>query len=305
MRILLAPVLVAGLGLLLATGEGYAQVNPCTEGCIGVSVESPGGGPFGSGETFQTKVSYQQGAADKGLDNEAAIAFSLGLPSLSLADCSNPTADGLTAAIVPDPAIAGQFRVVVENTVCTDDSKPCLCPGTGQSKAQYMNVVIFGPLNLPTPGSGDVTFPVLPNGTLVTLSLKVDAPTSTPLTLHVFNETDNQGTTPKPQFGALCSVGDTTAVDDSVNRPANTSNIAFTDGLVNVKTTTGCLGDCDGNCEVGIGELQIGLNIFFGAPIALCPAFDPNNTGGVGIGQLQIGLNNFFGGCPQPCTPSN
>lgn len=68
-------------------------------------------------------------------------------------------------------------------------------------------------------------------------------------------------------------------------------------GEITVATTTTCLGDCGGDPGVSIGELQIGLNIFFGAPVSSCPPFDPNNTGGVGIGQLQIALNNFFGGC--------
>jgi len=46
-----------------------------------------------------SRISFTVGAADY----VAAIAFTIDLPSLVLADCSNPTADGLTAAtVVPD-----------------------------------------------------------------------------------------------------------------------------------------------------------------------------------------------------------
>jgi hypothetical protein len=69
-------------------------------------------------------------------------------------------------------------------------------------------------------------------------------------------------------------------------------------GSIQVEGGGGCVGDCSGTDGVSIGELQIGLNIFFGSQgVATCPAFDPENTGAVGIGQLQVALNNFFNGC--------
>lgn len=301
MRIRMAPVLVAGLGMLLATGVSYAQVQPCTEGCIEVSVSSPEG-TFGNGQEFTTTVSFAQGPADKSLENQAAIAFTLGLPSLLLADCDNPTEDGLTAAISVPENVADNFRVVVENTTCSD-GKPCLCPGEGETLAQYINVVVFGPKDLPTPGSGPVDFPLLPNGPLLSLNLRVSSPLTNPLVMHLYNEADNQGTTPKPQFGAFLSVGDTDAVDDTVDRTAQVSNVRVTDGLVQVTPiASNCVGDCNLNCVVTIGELQQGLNMFFGISPAL-PCFDANGNGVVTIGELQQGLNNFFNGCPQPCEP--
>lgn len=300
MRIRMAPVLVAGLGLLLVTGVSYAQVQPCTEGCIEVSVSSPEG-TFTNGQEFQTTVSFVQGPEDKGLNNQAAMAFTLALPSLLLADCDDPTEDGLTAAFTIPENVAENFRVVIENTTCSN-GKPCLCPGEGQELAPYMNVVIFGPKDLPTPGSGTVDFPLLPNDPLLHVNLRVNNPSTSMLTMHLFNETDNQGTTPKPQFGALLSVGDDNAVDDTVDRPAEVSNVRFTDGLVQVTPSGGCVGDCNGNCVVTIGELQQGLNMFFGITPAL-PCFDVNGNNSVTIGELQQGLNNFFNGCPPPCTP--
>ena len=302
MRIRLAPVMVAGLGLLLATGVSFAQVQPCEgEGCIEVNVSSPPATPPIPDEgTFETTISFVQGSEARGLNDQAAIAFTLSLPSLILANCENPTADGLTSAVSVPQAVADNFRVVIENSVCTDDSKPCLCPtNETQPRASYANVVIFGPKVLPTPGSGSVDFPLLPNGPLITLTLQNDGATTTPLTLHLYNETDNQATTPKPQFGAFLSVGDTNAVDDTVNRDTNTSNVKVTDGIVEVETAVAaCACDCDGNMRVTGGEITRCVNIL-GRLVDLdtCPAADSDKNGTVtgsditrGVAALGAGL---------------
>jgi len=300
MRIRMAPVLVAGLGLLLATGVSYAQVQPCTEGCIEVNVSSPPATPPIPDEgTFETTVSFVQGPADKGLDDQAAIAFTLSLPSLLLADCTDPTADGLTPAISVPEAVSSNFRVVIENTVCTDDTKPCLCPtNETQPRANYANVVIFGPKELPAPGSGEVEFPLLPNGPLLTLTLRVDQPTTSPLTLHLFNETDNQATTPKPQFGAFLSVGDSNAVDDTVNRETNTSNVKVTDGTVNVETAqAACACDCNLDMRVTGGEITRCVNILGQlAELSSCPPADSNKDGRVTGGDITRGVTALGAG---------
>lgn len=299
MRIRMAPVLVAGLGLLLAASVSYAQVQPCTEGCIEANVSSPPPTPIPDEGTFSTTVSCVQGPENKGLNDQAAIAFTLSLPSLLLADCTNPTADGLTAAITVPEEVANNFRVVIENTTCTDNTKPCLCPtNETQQLARYANVVIFGPKVLPTPGSGSVDFPLLPNGPLITFNLKVDQPTTETLTLHLYNETDNQSTTPKPQFGAFLSVGDTNAVDDTVNRDTNTSNVSFTDGTVTVQPATGaCACDCDGNMRVSGGEITRCVNILGGlAELSSCPPADSDHNGRVTGSDITRGVTALGAG---------
>lgn len=308
MRILLAPVLVAGLGLLLANGESYAQVQPCTENCVQVAVSSPEGS-FGTGETFQTTISFKQGG--EGLNQQAAIAMTLGIPGLKLANCDNPTSDGLTSAVSIPGEISDNFRVVIENTVCTDASKPCLCPGTGETQADYINLVIFGPKNLPTPGSGEVTFPLLPaDGALVTLSLTVVNPTTDPVPLHLYVETDNQSATPKPQFGALLSIGNNEAVDQTVNRNVGSgvSNVQTTDGAVDIEDVVGaCACDCDGNMRVTGTEITRCVLILGGTlPLTNCPAADSDASGRVtgtdvtrGVIALGAGTN-----CVKYCNGS-
>ena len=85
----------------------------------------------------------------------------------------------------------------------------------------------------------------------------------------------------------------------------NVSNIRFMDATVQLSGDVVCLGDCADDCEVGIGDLQIGLNMFFEGtnPQNICPAFGPEGQTTVGIGQLQLALNNFFGGRPAGCIP--
>lgn len=60
-----------------------------------------------------------------------------------------------------------------------------------------------------------------------------------------------------------------------------------------------CPGDCNGNGQVSINELIIGVNIALGnAPIADCPAFDANGSGDVGINELIQAVLSALNGCP-------
>ena len=289
MRILLAPVLVAGLGLLLATGEGYAQVTPCTENCVEVRVDTPEGTtPKKNGETAPVIVHFKQGPGD--LAQQAAIAVTLGIPGLrfSEAGCTSAKADpnGIGSDVSLPGEIADNFRVVIENVNCVDDKK-CLCPdpGSGQPLADYINFVVFGPKVLPTPGSGDVTFPLLPtDGDLISFTLTVDNPTKDPVPLHLYAETDSQGTDPKPQFGALLSIGNNQAVDQTVKDRTTTpvSNVKTIDGSQDVDVTgPQCCGDKNGDGVVSASEATAAVLAFSREDLSLNPAADCNPVNGV------------------------
>lgn len=60
-----------------------------------------------------------------------------------------------------------------------------------------------------------------------------------------------------------------------------------------------CIGDCDGDGDVGINELIIGVNISLGqADLEICAAFDANASGAVEINELIGGVGNALNGCP-------
>ncbi|MBX3026534.1 hypothetical protein KF840_16640 [bacterium] len=65
-----------------------------------------------------------------------------------------------------------------------------------------------------------------------------------------------------------------------------------------------CVGDCNGDGQVAINELIIGVNIALGEqPVSACPAF-ANGQGEVTIAQLILGVNNALNGCPELPTPT-
>jgi len=66
-----------------------------------------------------------------------------------------------------------------------------------------------------------------------------------------------------------------------------------------------CTGDCNGNNEVSIGEVQQCVNKFLGAALCTfnasstnCTIADANNNGEVSIGEVQQCVSRFLGGCP-------
>ena len=244
-------------------------------------------------------ISYTQGPDDgqaqRGHDDVAAIAFTVGIPGSGdaaplLFDC----VDGNLAAtaVQPGAAIASDFTVVVENAQCSGRNR-CLCPDTnaGQERDNFVNIAVYGPKTLPE--QGPVTIPKLPSGELVKLNLKAAADASGTVTLHAFSALDAS----KPQFAANLSIGDQSACD--VSADGTKSTVLFSDGTFTVGTTTACAGDCNSDGMVAINELITGVNIALGsAQVTACPSFDVNKDGSVAINELISAVNNALGGCP-------
>jgi hypothetical protein len=220
--------------LLLDATSVRAELQPCPAetGCVEVAVAGPDHA-VPRGEAFAVSLRFQPAGDDGvagGLDEIAALTFSLGIPGLELADCSSPNADGLTAAVTPRLA-AGEFRIIVENTTCdANAARPCLCPGAGQTRATYVNLAIFG-LKLQEAPDPDA-LRSLPAGELLTLTLRPGPGAASTVPLHIFAETDDPDASPKPTFGAQVSVGDTTGVDRST--AGDVSRIRTVDGEVSV-----------------------------------------------------------------------
>jgi hypothetical protein len=68
-----------------------------------------------------------------------------------------------------------------------------------------------------------------------------------------------------------------------------------------------CVGDCNGDGEVTIDEILLGVSITLGTrPLVDCPRFDRNNDGEVTIDELLEAVNNALSGCPvEPVFPAN
>jgi hypothetical protein len=298
-------VALAMTKLLLAASKplGAQQLAPCTTSCAQMSVV---GGTLSG--TIDIPITFMQAPNDNqgssGNDDIAAIAFTLGLGSatspLALSDCDDIDSDGLPDAVSPSAAIA-DFRVVIENASCTNRNR-CLCPTEGgQTRDNFINVVVYGPKDLPT--TGPVNIPRIPSGELLTVTLKADPPVTQEQTetLRIFAETDL--TNAKPQFGAYLSIGDQGAVDQTADRGTNVSKVNVTTAA-NVTIQPGpvgdCVGDCDGNGSVAVNELVTGVNIALGrANISACPVFDSSNNGMVEVNELVTGVNNALRGCPE------
>jgi len=271
--------------------------HPCSGSCAKIMAPTVSGA---KGQTVNIPLEFDQGPNDgqdgQGFDEVAAIALTLGVPGsggtapLSF-DCTSGNLN--PDAVTVDPGIANDFTVVIENAQCTNRNR-CLCADTtaGQTVDNFVNVVVYGPKNLPA--QGPVNIPKLPaSGNIATLKMRIaqDAPASIPL--HVFSALDQT----KPTFAANLSIGDPAACDVSANAQTGNSNVTFVDGVVNVGG--GCVGDCNGSGDVQINELVIGVNIALGIQdISVCRAFDANGNGSVEINELVLGVNNALNGCP-------
>ncbi len=281
------------------------SVTPCPNpaNCAKVSVAS---GSAAKGGVVTTGVTFNQGPNDSnagaGIDEVAALALTLDVgANLKLNDCTLD-ANGLPASVRLASSLSN-FNLMVENAACANGKTHCLCPadGSGITPDSFINVVVFGPNPLPVQGTG-VEIPVLPDGRIIDIDLKVGASASGTLPLHIYTESVNSS---KPQFTAFLSTGDKAGTDVTCVRitgqppcsAGSTSQVAITDG--NVSVMNKCLGDCGGDGEVTVDELIIMVNAALGnAPASQCPAGDRNSDGEITIDEIVAAVSNALGGCP-------
>lgn len=68
---------------------------------------------------------------------------------------------------------------------------------------------------------------------------------------------------------------------------------------------TTCAGDCNGDGNVSVDELVIGVNIALGnAALENCPSFDSNADGSVTVDEVIAAMTHALIGCPMAPTPS-
>lgn len=311
----IAGVLGTALAAMAVAGPAGGQsVQRCPDpaNCAAVSVVpaaipgSPGGAVTAAVELRKAADNGQAGGADE----VAALAFSLGLVGagggtpLTLADCSVGP-DGLPAAVKPDPAISN-FKVVVENLSCANGRIHCLCPdaGTAIQPDNFVNIVVYGPNPLPTPGPNPVQIPVLPDGRLLTIDLRVDPGASGTIRLHPYNQADEPQ---RPIYTAFLSVGDPLAVDQTCrpisgeppcSGPQAVSQVVVEESVVTVSSA--CAGDCGQDGEVTVEELVLMVNIALGnGSVAQCAPGDSNGDGSITVEEIVKAVNNALNGCPR------
>lgn len=302
-------------GLLAATlnrGVEAQTVTACPnpDNCVQVGVNNANA----SGGVATVAVNFRQGPATAqsgGIDKIAALAFSLGIGTTQLADCSVGN-DGRPAAVSLDPSVQN-FRVVVENAYCANGRTHCLCPdaGSGITPDQFVNLVVYGPNPLPTPGPNPVDIPTLPVGpqTLLTIDLKNVSGT---VPLHIYTESKDSS---KPQFTAYLSVGDKLAVDQTCvpvsgqppcSSAGSVSQVAITDGSATGPITIACVGDCNADGEVTVDELLKMVNISLGVlDLSTCPVADGNGDGEVTIDEIITAVNWALTQCPSASALSH
>jgi hypothetical protein len=313
----------------LARDPALGQVRPCpaAANCAEVRIEAPSG-VLDGGNMVPVAIHFRQGEDDGGpggVDSVAALALSLSIPHLELADCTDPDSLGLTPAVVVAEAFES-FWVSIENTTCTRRDG-CLCPGDGQGRDAFVNVAVTGARDLGPSGG----LPALPSAQILTLMLRVseDAPAGR-FPLHVFAESDDPEVTPLPPFAALLSLGDTRAEEIRSDPSTGFSRVRIADAeietsgrrgtpthtptltMMSTPTATAtapgepsptptlaagaCTGDCGGDGSVTVDELVRGVAMALGAPTQDCPAFHCGSEA-VTVSCLVRAVNAALRGC--------
>lgn len=94
-------------------------------------------------------------------------------------------------------------------------------------------------------------------------------------------------------------IGNTASASDANGDPL--PNVQGAGASIRV---TSCVGDCDGDETVTIGEVQRCVAAFLGAPLcsaatlsSSCPAADANLNGAISVGEVSQCVNHFVGSC--------
>lgn len=201
------------------------------------------------------------------------------------ANLSNPTSGA--AFIIGTADAAGLFGIAMDATAGgrleTPDGRVCF----GDFAGSPVDCVAYGAFTGDNPGRGQ---PALapPLG----LALIRNTNTSN-------NAQDFSAGAPAPRNNA--GMTGTLGQCPSAAEPTPTATLPAAEPTA---TATGlpldqCPGDCDGDGQVVINELVLGVGVALGAqPLSACDAFDTNASGGVEINELVAGVRAALDGCP-------
>ena len=126
----------------------------------------------------------------------------------------------------------------------------------------------------------------LGDGDLATCLFQINADAQdspAPLTVHFSQLGDANG-----QTLSVKAVDGEIIITDAPNQPTPTPTV-----MPNT-----CVADCNGDGEVTVNEVILGVNIALGnKPVSDCPDADENSNGEVTIGELIQAVNDVISGC--------
>jgi hypothetical protein len=114
---------------------------------------------------------------------------------------------------------------------------------------------------------------------------------------------------PLPQDGSMVDVsfGDppglntpTPTIAPATETPAETPTATPTPTVTGSPRAISCVGDCDGDGQVTVDELVLGVGIALGTTdVSECSAFDSDENGSVTVDELVQAMDNALHGCPE------
>lgn len=206
----------------------------------------------------------------------------------------------LSVSVAFDPNVPpGQrrFRYVFFNLSGTPTEL-----GSGPLVHCRLPVVEDAPVG-PTRVTLDQVLPGDAEGNLISGVLSVDGevlvdpdlPTPTPTSTVTPSATPTETATQSP---IPTETPTSTATETPTVTPTSTATSTPPPSVTPTPTEPPCVGDCNGDREVTVDELVLGVGIAGGTfPLDDCPAFDADDGGGVTVDELVAGVGNAIRGC--------
>ena len=213
----------------------------------------------------------------------------------------------------PGPCNLSDFGITVNGdgeisgTLANVEGDGCIeviaTDSSGNSEKKRFEIALVGIASTATPTltatASPTSSPTHTRATPTATSTQVDTPTMPPTDTPTIPSPTHTPTMPTdtPTQNAATS----TATSTQEEAPATNTPTATPSETPRITSTPApCAGDCDGDGNVGIGELIRGVRIALEqVDISECAAFDSNADGRVSIGELIAAVQSSLRGCPE------
>jgi hypothetical protein len=276
----------------------------CTEAALNACL--PGGGPGSSATaTTPTVTTISAGNAyNVAAGATTAVPISIALPAGT--PCATMQFNLTVAANGGAPAVSSNISFTSLVGPPSANSNPAGTPGT-VLVAWFSN---FSPLLTGTKQVGTLSVPIpagAQSGQTYTVQVINSSGTTdgeTDLPMSGVNGTITIGTplpspTPTPTAApTLTKTPTPTPSRTPTPTPTATPTRTSTPTATPTPTPIPCVGDCDGNGAVTVGEIVTMVNIALGStPVGDCLAGDRNDDGDITVDEILTAVNNALNGC--------